>query len=241
MWDKLFEELNKDFTKGISIRDFIEVDKSLKNFRTVSTAMSLPQTEVMNIKIDDDRILNMIFGEINQTIYKSIFKEISNNTTNTFIDLRNESNHPGTIDKLCGSILREDYKYVVTTGRLAVDISDNPVFQTSNLKDVATNGAFVYLTGKLNNKDIYVDPFMRWNDYKIFLFDKVSLNIENFTAAIVSEATFTPKLVVRFDIDFLVTPSKTINVIDSVNSDALLELKAEHREQQIDKILKEDL
>jgi hypothetical protein len=34
---------------------------------------------------------------------------------------------------------------------------------------------------------------------------------------------------------------KTINVIDLENQEALLELKAEHREQQIDKILKEDL
>lgn len=118
-------------------------------------------------------------------------------------------------------------------------ISDAPGFHFSSLQNKSTNGSFVYLTGKLADKDIYVDPYMRYNDYKIYLFDDVSLNIEKFTAAIVSEATFTPRLVVKFDYDFLVSPSKTINVIDLENQEALLELKAEHREQQIDKILNE--
>ena len=80
---------------------------------------------------------------------------------------------------------------------------------------------------------------MRYNDYKIFLFDEISLNVENFTSTIANEATFMPKLVIKYDYDFIVLPGKTINVIDEVNSGALLELKAEHREQQIDKILNE--
>jgi hypothetical protein len=45
--------------------------------------------------------------------------------------------------------------------------------------------------------------------------------------------------VIKFDYDFLVSSGKTINVIDLENQEALLELKAEHREQQIDKILNE--
>ena len=56
MWDKLFEGLNKDFTKVIATRDFIKVDKNLRNFKTISVSMSLPQNEVAGIKIDNDRI-----------------------------------------------------------------------------------------------------------------------------------------------------------------------------------------
>lgn len=70
MWDKIFEELNKDFTKHIVTRDFIRVDKNLRNFKTISVSMSLPQNEVMGIKIDDDRVLGTIFNEITQNIYK---------------------------------------------------------------------------------------------------------------------------------------------------------------------------
>lgn len=239
MWDKLFEELNKDFTKVIATRDFIKIDKNLRNFKTISVSMSLPQNEVVSIKIDDDRILGTIFNEITQNIYKVILREVANNSTNTFVDLRNEEHRGKMIDKLSGSVQREDYKYCVTTGRLASDMSDSVGFHFSNLQNRSTNGSFVYLTGKLGSKDIYVDPYMRWNDYKIFLFDDVSLNVENFTSVIISEATFTPKLVIKFDYDFLVSSGKTINVIDLENQEALLELKAEHREQQIDKILNE--
>jgi hypothetical protein len=238
MWDKLFEELNKDFTKYIVTRDFIRVDKNLRNFKTISVSMSLPQNEVMTIKIDDDRVLGTIFNEITQNIYKIILREIANNTTNTFVDLRNETHRGQMLDKLSNSILNEDYKYCVTNPRLASDMSDSVGFHFSSLQNKSTNGSFVYLTGKLADKDIYVDP-MRYNDYKIYLFDDVSLNVENFTAVVISEATFTPRLVVKFDYDFLVSPSKTINVIDLENQEALLELKAEHREQQIDKILNE--
>ena len=238
MWDKLFEVLNKDFTKVITTRDFIKVDKNLRNFKTVGVSMSLPQNEVMDIKIDDDRILGTIFNEITQDIYKVIMREVANNSTNTFVDIRNESQR-GQIDKLSNSILNEDYKYCVTNPRLASDMSDSVDFHFSNLQNRSTNGSFVYLTGKLLDKDVYVDPYMRYNDYKILLFDDISLNVENFTATIISESTLIPRLVIKFDYDFLVSSGKTINVIDLENQRALLELKAEHREQQIDKILNE--
>ena len=239
MWDKLFEELNKDFTKVIATRDFIKVDKNLRNFKTSSVSMSLPQNEVAGIKIDDDRILGTIFNEITQNIYKVILREVANNSSNTFVDLRNEERRGKMIDKLSGSVQREDYKYCVTNLRLASEISDSAGFHFSNLQNRSTNGSFVYLTGKLGSKDVYVDPYMRYNDYKVFLFDEILLNVENFSATIANEATFMPKLVIRYDYDFLVSPGKTINVIDLVNQEALLELKAEHREQQIDKILNE--
>ena len=239
MWDKLFEELNKDFTKVIATRDFIKVDKNLRNFKTITVSMSLPQNEVAGIKIDDDRILGTIFNEITQNIYKIILREVATNTSNTFVDLRNEQRHGKVIEKLCTSIQVEDYRYCVTNPRLASDISDSAGFHFSNLQNRSTNGSFVYLTGKLGDKDVYVDPYMRYNDYKIFLFDEISLNVENFTAEIRHESTFIPRLIVKYDYDFLVSPGKTINVIDLVNTDALLELKAEHREQQIDKILNE--
>lgn len=241
MWDKLFEELNKDFTKVISTRDFIKVDKNLRNFKSISVSMSLPQNEVAGIKIDDDRILGTIFNEITQNIYKIILREVASNTTNTFIDLRNEEHRGKMIDKLSTSVQREDYKYCVTNPRLASEISDSVGFHFSNLQNRSTNGSFVYLTGKLTSKDVYVDPYMRYNDYKMFLFDDISLNVENFSATIKHDATFIPRLIVKYDYDFLVSPGKTINVIDLENQEALLELKAEHREQQIDKILKEDL
>jgi hypothetical protein len=239
MWDKLFEELNKDFTKVIATRDFIKVDKNLRNFKSISVSMSLPQNEVAGIKIDDDRMLGTIFNEITQNIYKIILREVASNTSNTFVDLRNEQrdfnvSHVNLIEKLCTSIQVEDYK-----SRLSSDISDSAGFHFSNLQNRSTNGSFVYLTGKLGGKDVYVDPYMRYNDYKIFLFDEISLNVENFTAEIRHESTFITRLIVKYDYDFLVSPGKTINVIDLVNSDALLVLKAEHREQQIDKILNE--
>ena len=238
MWDKLFEELNKDFTKVIATRDFIKVDKNLRNFKGISVSMSLPQNEVAGIKIDDDRILSTIFNEITQNIYKVILRDIASNNTNTFVNLTNEERHERVIEKLCTSIQVEDYKYCVTNSRLASDISDSAGFHFSNLQNRSTNGSFVYLTGKLlGGKDVYVDPYMRYNDYKIFLFDEISLNVENFTVEIRHESTFIPRLVVKYDYDFLVSPGKTINVIDLVNSDALLELKATHREQQIDRIL----
>ena len=69
-------------------------------------------------------------------------------------------------------------QYIVTNGNLASVIQDiagytlNPVVGGSNLN---TNGQ-LYPVGKVGNMTLYVDPYMRWDDNRIFLGRKNSVD-----------------------------------------------------------------
>ena len=98
-------------------------------------------------------------------------------------------------------------QYIVTNGNIASVIQDiagytvNPV----NGAKLNTNGQ-LYPVGKIGNMDIYVDPYMLWNDNRIFLGRKNSpeqaglLFLPYLMAqqiSLISEATFAPRMLIR--------------------------------------------
>lgn len=98
-------------------------------------------------------------------------------------------------------------QYIVTNGNLASVMQDvasytiNPV-QGSNLN---TNGQ-LYPVGKINNMTLYVDPYMRWDDNRVFLGRKNSVDQPGLlflpylmaqSISLISEATFAPRMLIR--------------------------------------------
>lgn len=99
-------------------------------------------------------------------------------------------------------------QYVVTNGNLASVIQDiagytlNPVVGGSNLN---TNGQ-LYPVGKVGNMTLYVDPYMRWDDNRIFLGRKNSVDQPGLlflpylmaqSISLISEATWAPRMLIR--------------------------------------------
>ena len=99
-------------------------------------------------------------------------------------------------------------QYIVTNGNLASVIQDiagytlNPVVGGANLN---TNGQ-LYPVGKVNNMTLYVDPYMRWDDNRIFLGRKNSVDQPGLlflpylmaqSISLISEATWAPRMLIR--------------------------------------------
>lgn len=99
-------------------------------------------------------------------------------------------------------------QYIVTNGNLASVIQDiagytlNPVVGGSNLN---TNGQ-LYPVGKVGNMTLYVDPYMRWDDNRIFLGRKNSVDQPGLlflpylmaqSISLISEATWAPRMLIR--------------------------------------------
>ena len=99
-------------------------------------------------------------------------------------------------------------QYIVTNGNLASVIQDiagyilNPVVGGSNLN---TNGQ-LYPVGKVGNMTLYVDPYMRWDDNRIFLGRKNSVDQPGLlflpylmaqSISLISEATWAPRMMIR--------------------------------------------
>ena len=99
-------------------------------------------------------------------------------------------------------------QYIVTNGNLASVIQDiagytlNPVVGGSNLN---TNGQ-LYPVGKVGNMTLYVDPYMRWDDNRMFLGRKNSVDQPGLiflpylmaqSISLISEATWAPRMLIR--------------------------------------------
>lgn len=99
-------------------------------------------------------------------------------------------------------------QYIVTNGNLASVIQDiagytlNPVVGGSNLN---TNGQ-LYPVGKVGNMTLYVDPYMRWDDNRIFVGRKNSVDQPGLlflpylmaqSISLISEATWAPRMLIR--------------------------------------------
>jgi major capsid protein Gp23 len=99
-------------------------------------------------------------------------------------------------------------QYVVTNGNLASVVQDiagytlNPIPGGSNLN---TNGQ-LYPVGKIGQMTLYVDPYMRWDDNRMFLGRKNSVDQPGLlflpylmaqSISLISEATWAPRMLIR--------------------------------------------
>jgi len=99
-------------------------------------------------------------------------------------------------------------QYIITNGNLASVLQDvasytiNPPVGGSNLN---TNGQ-LYPVGKVGNMTLYVDPYMRWDDNRLFLGRKNSVDQPGLlflpylmaqSISLISEATWAPRMLIR--------------------------------------------
>lgn len=99
-------------------------------------------------------------------------------------------------------------QYIVTNGNIASILQDvagyiiNPPVGGANLN---TNGQ-LYPVGKVNNMTLYVDPYMRWDDNRLFLGRKNSSDQPGLlflpylmaqSISLISEATWAPRMLIR--------------------------------------------
>ena len=126
-------------------------------------------------------------------------------------------------------------QYLVTNGNLASVLQDiagytiNPV----NAGKLNTNGQ-LYPMGNIGNISIYVDPYMRWDDNRIFLGRKNSVDQPGLifvpylmaqSISLISENTFAPRMLIRsryaiVDIGFF--PQKQYMAIHVTDSNGVL-------------------
>lgn len=98
-------------------------------------------------------------------------------------------------------------QYLITNGNLASVLQDIAGYTISptNVGKLNTNGQ-LYPMGNIGNIAIYVDPYMRWDDNRIFLGRKNSVDQPGLifipylmaqSITLISEATWTPRMLIR--------------------------------------------
>ena len=143
------------------------------------------------------------------------------------------------LEKLVKMIISSGYKNVVTTGMIASELQDSRLFSPNGFQHASMSATSTfYNSGKLSDVNIWVDPYMKFNDGRLCLFNTVDVNIDSVELReVVTNASLTPRFIIQYKSDFMISDSKLIFVIENENSEAYNQYKSLQRDIKIDNIL----
>jgi predicted amino acid-binding ACT domain protein len=218
----IFEGVKNDI---FTIQPYLSINKSLKNFTTTKFSISIPLNG-QDISLDvDTQIISLLRNEINQNIYKSILKELFSTSKFDYVDIIKTVNTHQSINDIIYFLHNENidnkYDYLMSNTNLANSLADSSLFNFKSVKggsSVVEFRGIPYLFGSLVGYDVYLDPFMRFDDSRICLFDSCEINIENITQTVVASNTFNPRMIISYDLAYNIGDSKVIFVLDGDES-----------------------
>ena len=224
-------EFIKDIFEKIIIENYnwININNSLNNFTKINVSVSLGNSEYREI------IKHALMKELTISIISKIIDKISDTQNIEYLDLRNGLDitirkFEDGIDGLINLILLNKYNTLMTNVKVASVIQDSSYFRL-NLKRKLDNNLINYI-GDLYNCRIWVDPFIKYNDTEIYLFNNVDINLNNIQ---INEDYLSYSLTCEYD--FEVKDSKKILIIENETSEIYQKYKSSIRDIKINEIL----
>jgi hypothetical protein len=223
----------------IKIHDWMRIDKSITDFST--RKLSLKD----NTAIGDALILtlfaNMIVSEVNGDLIKHILKSMFDTKNFDYLDLRPDGslmNGRIHLENLVQMIINSGYKNVVTSGKIASELGDSQFFSPVDFKQTIQSTSNLYTPGSLSDIKIWVDPYMRWNDDRLCLFNLVDINFNNIDLSdSINPGDLQPTIKIEYTFGFSVRDTKLIFLIENENSESYKHYKSLQRDIKIDNIL----
>lgn len=229
----------KNIFQNIKLNDVIVLDKSVNtNFNKYSTSAQIVGDDFSIIK-------EHIEKDISQTISRKCIKSIIDTSRFEYLNLTKYPNHVEldrqATDELIQYIIDSGYSKCILNGMLAACIQDNVsfIFKTLSNTQTLTNGADIYHIGSISNVELYVDPYMRYDDNTVILLNEIRLNVDFIDSRLSNEATFHPRILIDFNI-FFDSDSLVCYVLEKKGSPTYLKYISSLRDEKIDNILKKE-
>lgn len=229
-------EINQMFN-DIKLSDVITLDKSVNtNFTKYSTSVEMANNDDFSIMKEH------IEADISQKIGRKCIKNIMENSRCEYLNLTKYPNYVEldreATDELIRYIIDSGYKKCILSSMLAACIQDNVSFNLKKLpKGQSTiNGADIYSIGLISDIELYVDPYMRYDDNTIILLNEIRLNVDFIDSKISNDASFCPRIVIDFSM-FSNCDSLVCYVLEKKGSPTYLKYISYLRNQKIDDIL----
>lgn len=226
----------KNLFQDIKFNEVITFDKNLNNnFNKYSTSIQIASDDFSIMK-------EHIEKDISQTISRKCIKNIIDNSRHEYLNLTKYVNDVEldrqATDELIQYIIDSGYKKCVLSSMLATCIQDNALFNFKILPKTQKliNGADIYNIGSIYNVELYVDPYMRYDDNTVILLNEIRLNIDFIDSRLSNEATFHPRIVIDFNM-FSDSDSLVCYVLEKKGSPTYLKYISDLRNQKIDDIL----
>jgi hypothetical protein len=112
-------------------------------------------------------------------------------------------------------------------------------YYKSNSHDSSDSPNFpIYSIGKLGESEIWINPYLKYNDNTLVIFDEVNLNIDYYKPEIVNEATFSPRIKIEYRLCIDSVKSTLLYLIEDVESVEYGLYLTYIRDKKIDEIVK---
>ncbi len=258
-YDDIVDGINFNRIKLFESHELAISNSNLKNPTSFGLSVPLvdPQSLVNDIGINaEDNIFGIIRREVSQSVNSIIFSKLFATRKFEYLDLSKSGGISGSTYKDQRSLYNlivssnEGYSNIISNGYVATSLQDLPEYiltgrniQRDNYnfndygrlsipKDMSFNGP--------DSINIWVDPYMTYNDTRLVMFSNVEFNFTNLCSAVVNNATFTPSIKIQYDLSVDVGDSKVIFVIDNESSDVFRKYKSLQRDIKIDNVLDEE-
>lgn len=252
--DKILDYFNSNPFK-LNIECFTNYNLQHLRPELLKLSVSISQNPFVS---EDEFILDfssIVISNFSQEVGKKVVNHIFSSGKKTFIDLTNRfgttghqfQNQSSKSRKIISDLITRQQKYVISNSRISSEIMDSRAFVNLTNAGIISSGAYscglIYKIGKLMEKDFWIDPFMRWDDNFILLFDEIRVDVSNFNSFVVNEANFSPKLQTMLDFRFEVINPEVFFIFEDdymKNWNIQSIVKQENRDKKIDYILNED-
>jgi hypothetical protein len=229
------ELLNRIFTDS-----YIKKDISLNNFKRFEVSVS----NQFNIPgIDMDSMINkLLYSEVESNIHKEVFNRITDTSNFDYIDYIGKNIDDGQLyKKIVDIILSSNYYHIIVNSQIGSIIQDstNFHFQKQFSNTSINTSSSPYIIGSIGYAKIFVNPYMKFTDNRLIMFNGSWLNLENLIKTD-NSASFNNQIKFNFEVDIKTSDSKVVFIIDSEKSEGYLQYKSLLRENKIDKILKNE-
>lgn len=236
--------MNEKLLNNIFNDSYIKRDISLNNFKKFQITID----NSFNIKIpgvDTDVMFEKIlYSEVESNIYKEIFNSITDTDDIDYVDYIGKNIYDGNLYKdIISLILSNKFNYVITNAKISSIIQDSQNFhfnkQFSNT--LLRSSSAPYVIGSLGPTQVFVNPYMKFTDNRVIMFNGSYLNFRNLDRSEDVSSLNHTNIRINFETDIKSTPSKVVFIIDSEKSEGYLEFKSLIRNINIDKIIKDKL
>ena len=212
-------------------------DRPLDNSERFSISCQIP-IEMRDFNIDfNSEVNSVILNEMRITIVRNITKQMISNNNFLLIDFMNKKNMSDRNPIFSSVLSGVKYKNLVTNSRISTEIGDSSLFHFDSFDKTKHHTAITYKTGKFLNLNSYCDPYLKYSEETIVLFDDILFNITDFN--LYEDESFNiPR---RNRVDFTLSWSnpnyRLVYYIDDEFNKSLPIVKSIIRDKKIDELL----
>jgi len=219
------------------LSDFIDVDRSIKPtiLQSIAISNTIDDFDLMRVHIENE-LSSAVGIKVLKDIVKKSKHSYLNLTHNKFDTIINELDVKAT-DELIEYINSSGYSKCILGAMFANCIQDRSSFHFNQTGSKLRTHADIYKIGLVYNVELYVDPYLAYQDHTIILLNEVKTNTELINSSFKNEASFTPRVLIEYNIGYLCNDSLVCDVLTHKYSTNYYKYISDIRDKKIDDLL----